>query len=106
MASTGYHHIELRDDVPWIRDTQIKVIEIAEDVSSGWDGLMIHQNYPWISLPQIYSAFAYYFEHKDGLDQELARREQFDRELMKQYHDQVFETRLEQARVARAALGA
>ena len=82
MEATGYHHIELRDGVPMIPKAGIKVVEIAEDfVKGGWDGQQIHENYPWISLPQIYSALAYYFEHKDEIDAEIERREQYDKEM-------------------------
>jgi uncharacterized protein (DUF433 family) len=94
MESTGYRHIELRGSVPWIRGTQVKVVEIAEDlVRRKWDGQRIHRNYPWISLPGIYSALAYYYEHKDAIDAEMKRREQLDREMRATYEDPTFLTR-------------
>lgn len=111
MESTGYHHIELRDGVPWIRGTQIKVVEIAEDLVRGkWDGQRIHRNYPWISLPGIYSALAFYYEHKDEIDAEMERRQRFDREMREKHEDPVFLARaramrkqLDEAKVGRGA---
>jgi uncharacterized protein (DUF433 family) len=99
MESTGYHHIELRSGVPWIRGTQIKVVEIAEDlVRRKWDGQRIHRNYPWIALPGIYSALAYYYDHKAEIDAEMARREQFDEEMRAKYDDPVFLARAREMR--------
>jgi uncharacterized protein (DUF433 family) len=91
MQSTGYHHIELRDGVPRIKRSRLKVVQIAEDlVKAGWDGQQIHENYPWISLPQIYSALAYYFEHKEQIDAEIERREQYDKAMRAEFEDPAF----------------
>lgn len=77
MAATSYAHIELRDGVPWITGTQIKVVEIAMDrVYGGWTGAEIQANEPSLTLGQIYSALAYYYDHKDDIDREIARRKQ------------------------------
>jgi hypothetical protein len=32
-------------------------------------------------LPQIYSALAYYFEHKDEIDADMERRERYAEEM-------------------------
>lgn len=93
MKSTGYHHIELRDGVPWIRDTEIKVVEIARDFHAGWDGQQIHENYPWITLPQIYSALAYYFEHKAEIDEDSERRDRYAEEMRLKLEDPAFVAR-------------
>jgi uncharacterized protein (DUF433 family) len=94
MESTGYHHIELRDGEPWILGTQIKVVEIAEDLVKGkWDGQRIHRNYPWITLPQIYSALAYYYDHKDEIDAEIERRTRYSEEMRVQLENSALAAR-------------
>jgi uncharacterized protein (DUF433 family) len=99
MESTGYHYIVIRDGVPRIKKSGLKVVQIAEDlVKAGWDGQEIHENYPWISLPQIYSALAYYFEHKDEMDAEIERRERFDAEMRAKYEDPAFLARAREMR--------
>lgn len=77
MARTEYAHIELRDGVPWIAGTQIKVVEIAMDRHyGGWSGPTIQENDPSLSLGQIYSALAYYFDHKNEMDRDIEARAQ------------------------------
>jgi uncharacterized protein (DUF433 family) len=106
MHSTGYHHIELRDGVPWIKGTQIKVVEIAEDLVRGkWDGQQIHRNYPWISLPQIYSALAYYFEHKSDIDAEIERRGRYSEEMRAKLEDPALVARARELKKLRQKQG-
>jgi uncharacterized protein (DUF433 family) len=94
MKDTGYHHIELRDGVPWLTDTQIKVVEIARDlVRAGWDGQEIHENYPWIPLNKIYSALAYYYDNKEAIDNDMARRDRYAEEMQSKLEDPAFVAR-------------
>jgi uncharacterized protein (DUF433 family) len=77
MTPTGYAHIELGEDgVPMIAGTRIKVAEIAaEHVAWLWDAPQIQRQHPHFSLGQIYSALAYYYDHKEELDREIGQRE-------------------------------
>ena len=101
MESTGYHHITLRDGVPYAGRTGVKVIEIAEDlVKRGWDGQQIHKNYPWISRAEVYSALGYYYDHKAEIDAEIERRAQFDAEMRAKYEDPAFLARAREMRKA------
>ena len=67
---TSYAHIEIRDDGrPWLIDTQTKVLEVALDrIAYHWDGDEIHRQHPHLSLGQIYSCLAYYYDHQAELD--------------------------------------
>ena len=73
---TQYKHISLdRDRVPLITDTKIKVIELViANQAYGWSPEELHFQYPHLSLGQIFSAFAYYWDHQAELDQEIERR--------------------------------
>lgn len=59
----------------WIDDTHIKVTEVVRDYLQGWSAEQIHEQYPHLSLAQIYSALAYYHDHQQELDAQVAREE-------------------------------
>src|SRR6266487_2979741 len=81
--TTGYEHIVLGEDgVPLIRGTTMKVVELVmEKTAYGWSAEEIHFQHPYLSLGQIYSALAYYSDHKDELDRDIERREHLVREI-------------------------
>ena len=59
----------------WFDDTNIKVIEVVLDHTAyGWSADEIHRQYPYLSLTQIHSALAYYFDHKREIDDEIQRQ--------------------------------
>jgi uncharacterized protein (DUF433 family) len=62
---------------PWIDDTNVKVIEVVCDYT-GWCSTAeeMHEQYPHLSLAQIHSALAYYYDHKQEFDEEIARQVQ------------------------------
>ena|SRR5436853_1092544 len=76
VIETRYEHIVLDDaGVPLIADTTMKVIELVLERSAyGWSPEELHFQHPYLSLGQIHSALAYYWDHKDELDQDIARR--------------------------------
>jgi len=59
----------------WIDDTNTKVIEVVCD-HTGWgmSAEEIHREYPYLSLAQIHSALAYYYDHKAEFDTEIERQ--------------------------------
>lgn len=53
----------------------MKVIELVVGrVAYGWSPEELHFQYPHLSLGQIYSALAYYEDHKEVLDRDIDRR--------------------------------
>jgi uncharacterized protein (DUF433 family) len=76
MSTVAYAHIELdRDNVPILAGTQTKVVEVVLDhLAHGSDATEIHREYPSLSLGQIYSALAYYYDHQAEMDQDIERR--------------------------------
>lgn len=78
FAKTRYEHIALKDNVPIIAGTTMKVIElVAEKMAYGWSPEELHFQHPYLSLGQIHSALAYYWDHKSELEHGLERRLQF-----------------------------
>jgi uncharacterized protein (DUF433 family) len=74
--ATAYQHIHLDDrQVPIVAGTTMKVIEIiVAQKAYGWSPEEIHFQYPYLSMGQIYSALAYYWDYRDELDVDIQRR--------------------------------
>ena len=65
----------LKDYVPFIDETTTKVVELVlEQHAHGWSPEELHFQHPHLSLGKIYSALAYYWDHKDDLDRDIERR--------------------------------
>lgn len=80
MPTPVISHVYLDDQgVARIEGTTTKVIQVALDkIALGWDADEIHTQHPDLSLGQIHSALAYYYDHQEELDAEIERR---DREV-------------------------
>jgi uncharacterized protein (DUF433 family) len=78
LSETRYEHIMLDEhQVPTIAGTTMKVIELVLDhVAYGWSPEELHFQHPYLTMGQIYSALAYYWDHKVKLDQDIERRRQ------------------------------
>ncbi|WP_225886419.1 DUF433 domain-containing protein [Leptolyngbya sp. PCC 6406] len=74
--STEYKYIRLKDDgVPHIAETTMKVVElVTSHLTYGWSPAELHFQYPHITMSQIYSALAYYWDHKADIDADIDRR--------------------------------
>jgi len=83
---TRYEHIILdQAQVPMIAGTTMKGIELVLDSKAyGWSPEELHFQHPYLTLGQIYSALAYYWDHQADLDQDIDRRmrqaDQFQRD--------------------------
>jgi uncharacterized protein (DUF433 family) len=75
-AKTKYEHVVLDEKgVPIIAGTNTKVIEIVLDKTAyGWSPEELHFQHRYLTLGQIYSALAYYWDHQDALDRDIERR--------------------------------
>jgi uncharacterized protein (DUF433 family) len=69
-TETAYKHIYLDDrGIPYIAGTTMKVVELVMgQMAHGWSPEEIHFQHPYLSMSQIHSALAYYWEHKEELD--------------------------------------
>lgn len=79
VATTGFEHIILNEkNVPIIAGTNMKVIELVlEKNAYGWSPEELYFQHPYLTLGQIYSALAYYWDHRDALDKDIERRLEF-----------------------------
>ncbi len=62
-------------EVAWISGTTVKVTEIVVDwLAHGSSPEEMHFQFPHLSLAQIHSALAYYYDHQAELETDIARR--------------------------------
>ena len=73
METVVYPHIDTTStNSPFIVGTQTKVEEIVLDhLAWHWDAETIHRNHPHLSLAQIHSAPAYYYDHQTQMDSQI-----------------------------------
>ncbi|MDH7486893.1 MAG: DUF433 domain-containing protein [Anaerolineae bacterium] len=79
VVETRYEYVILdTENVPFIAGTNMKVIELVlEKMAYGWSPEELHFQHPYLTLGQIYSALAYYWDHQEELDQDIERRLRF-----------------------------
>lgn len=72
----AYPHIVLDDrGQPTIEGTSLKVVELVlEKGAYGWSPEELQFQHPYLTLGQIHAALAYYFDHAEGMDREIAQR--------------------------------
>ena len=76
---TAYEHVALDEqNVARVEGTTTKVVELVADQEAyGWSPEEMHFQHPELTLGQIHSALAYYWDHHKELDADL--REQLKR---------------------------
>lgn len=76
MSAIAASHVRIDSQrVPWIDDTNVKVVEVALDrLAHGWSPEEIHFQHPGLSLAQIHAALAYYYDHEAEMDEEIERQ--------------------------------
>jgi uncharacterized protein (DUF433 family) len=78
MTIDGYPHLD-RDarGVPYIAGTRMKVQYIAQSQVLGrLQPEQVQRQYPNLTLAQIHCALAYYFDHRDEIDEFVGRGQQ------------------------------
>jgi uncharacterized protein (DUF433 family) len=73
LLETRYEHIVLGEDgVPRIVGTGTKIIELVLD--KRWSPEEFQFQHPYLTLGQVYSALAYYSDHRQELDRDIEDR--------------------------------
>lgn len=76
IEETGYPHIVLEHGVPVIAGAKTKVVQLIGLAQA--DGLGPHElceQLPHLTLEQVESALAYYRDHREAIDRDMAERE-------------------------------
>jgi uncharacterized protein (DUF433 family) len=76
LANTLYRRIVVNEaGIPLIQGTTMKVVELVLDHKAyGWSPEELQANHPYLTLSQVYSALAYYWDHQAAIDQDIQRR--------------------------------
>jgi len=94
--STSYEHVVLDENgVPTIEGTSMKVVELVlETIAYGWSPEELQFQHPYLSLGQIHSALAYYWDHAEELDRDIERRAEKVAEIKRKTGPSVIKDRL------------
>ncbi len=100
LTQTGYEHIVISEDnIPIVAGTTMKIVElVAERTAYGWSPEELHFQHPYLTLGQIYSALAYYWDHVEELDNDLERRLQYVEQMRQTAGPSSLTARLKSAR--------
>lgn len=96
MSTSVTSQIEVDErGVAWISGANTKVIEVVLDkIAHGWSPEEMRLQHPHLSLAQIYSALAYYYEFKETIDNQIERELREAEELTAEASDPVFRKKL------------
>lgn len=97
-TATTYEHIILNQaGVPMIEGANTKIVEIVLEMKAyGWSPEEIHFQHPYLSLGQIYSALAYYWDNSDEIDRDIKERLAKTEEIRRQVGDSEIKEKLKQ----------
>lgn len=79
---TSYEHVRLdAKGIPVIVGTTMKVVELVmAQIAHGWSPEELRFQHSYLTLGQIHSALAYYWDHKEQLDADIERRRRYAEE--------------------------
>jgi uncharacterized protein (DUF433 family) len=75
-TATLYRHVALDEkNVQFIAGTTMKVVELVLDAKAyGWSPEELHFQHVHLTMGQICSALAYYWDHQEEVDRDIERR--------------------------------
>lgn len=73
MTILAYAHITLSPlGIPYISNTRTKVEEVVLDhLAYHWDAEEIQRQHPHLTLGQIHSVLAYYYDHQEEMERTI-----------------------------------
>ncbi|MGD1716181.1 DUF433 domain-containing protein [Dapis sp. BLCC M172] len=82
-TKTEYKYVHIDEkNVPIITGSTMKVVELITSVKAyGWTPEELHESYPHLSMSQIYSALAYYWDNQAEIDTDMEERYQYAERL-------------------------
>lgn len=94
--TTEYKYIHLNEQgVPTIAGTRMKVIDLITSVKAyGWSPEELGFQYPHLTMGQIHSALAYYWDHQEEMDTAIEQGRQAAELLKAQATDSPFVARM------------
>jgi uncharacterized protein (DUF433 family) len=95
-TTTGYEHIAVgEDDIVVIADAGMKVAQlVAEMMAYGWSPEELHFQHPYLSMGQIHSALAYYWDHQQEINRQIEADLRYADQMRQRLGDSPLVTRL------------
>ena len=86
LSATEYKDIQLDErNVPTLAGTTMKVVELIVPIKAyGQTPEHFHEQHPYLTMGQIHSALAYYWDHQEELDADMEKRYQFAEKLRRE----------------------
>jgi uncharacterized protein (DUF433 family) len=86
LSATEYKHIQLDErNVPTVAGTTMKVVELIIPIKTyKWTPEHLQEQHPYLTMGQIHSALAYYWDHQEELDADIEQRYQFAEKLRRE----------------------
>ncbi|MEO5803664.1 MAG: DUF433 domain-containing protein [Verrucomicrobiota bacterium] len=76
-VETNTHIVRDEKGIAWLAKKNIKVIEVVMDhLAYGWSADAIHEQHPHLSLAEIHSALAFYYDHTAEFDAQIAKQKE------------------------------
>lgn len=74
VTAHAYEHLDCSNpDQPRIAGKNFKIIHLLrEHVAYGWSAEELALNHPQLTLGEVYAALAYYADHREQLEQQIA----------------------------------
>ena len=86
QAATEYKYVKINErSIPIIAGTTMKVVELViAQRAYGWSPEELNFQHPYLTMSQIHSALAYYWDNKEELDADIKRREAYEEQARKE----------------------
>lgn len=72
MSVGDESYVELRENVRYVRGSRVPLESLIWLWRDGQSAEAIHEAYPTLRLAEVYGALAWYLDHQQMVDQELA----------------------------------
>ena len=101
LIKTEHKYVELNErNVPIITGTTMKVVELVmAQMAYGWSPEELNFQHPYLTMSQIHSALAYYWDNKEELDADIKRRQEYAEKLRLEAGESPFVARLRAQRL-------
>jgi uncharacterized protein (DUF433 family) len=104
MSTVSYPHVEVRDNgKAYIQGSGYKVRILVEEYLSGMRPEEMEREHPRLTLSQIHGALAYYYDHKEEVDQEIEELRKLETRLRAEYEKSPAAEKLRKAMKERKA---
>lgn len=86
----------------WIDDANVKVIDLAlSHLAYGWSAEAIYEQHSYLSLAQIYAALAYFYAHRETIEQAMTAQEEQAAAWRQEFGESSLQRRLRQLKHSR-----